>query len=125
MTVKLETSRRCEVMEMHLFDEYARRERALCGAASSADGRRSAICYLEDRLYGHSVGAICAGCKALVDPFAEDIIRDLEADGRLDEAQEYRRLAEMLLKETGVVVFRGRGDSASHPCVRPFLRSRR
>ena len=50
MTVTVETSRRCEVIEMHLFDENASRERALRGVASAADGRRSASDYLEDPL---------------------------------------------------------------------------
>ena len=112
-------------MEMHLFDENASCERPLCGAASAADGRRSASDYLEDRLGGHSVGAVCEGCKPLVMPFAGHIIQGMEADGRLDEAEEYRRLADMLLGETGGVVFSGPGDSASHPCIRPFLRSGR
>ena len=51
MTVTVETNRRCEIIEMRLFDENASRERALRGAASAAaDGRRSASDYLEDPL---------------------------------------------------------------------------
>ena len=50
MTVTVDTDRRCEVMEMHLFDENASRVRALWGAASAADGRRIARDYLEDPL---------------------------------------------------------------------------
>ena len=50
MTVTVETTRGYEVMEMHLFDENASRERPLCGAARAADGRRSASGYLEDPL---------------------------------------------------------------------------
>ena len=50
MTATVETNRRCEVIEMHLFGENASRERALRGAASAADGRRSASDYLEDPL---------------------------------------------------------------------------
>ncbi len=50
MTVTVETDRRCEVIEMHLLDENASRVRALRGAASAADGRRSASDYLEDPL---------------------------------------------------------------------------
>ena len=41
------------------------------------------------------------GAKALAAPFVENIIQDTEADGRADEAEEYRRLAETLLRETG------------------------
>ena len=44
---------------MHLFDEDAGRERALCGAASAADGRRTPSGYLEYRLGGHWVGSVC------------------------------------------------------------------
>ena len=33
-------------------------------------------------------------------PFAGHIIQGMEADGRVDEAEEYRRLADMLLRET-------------------------
>ena len=87
---------------MHLFDENASREMALCGAASAADDRRGVSDYLEDRLYGHSVGAICEGCKALAVPFAKTLIRDLEAEGQLDEADEYRQLAATLLRETSL-----------------------
>ncbi len=50
MTVTVETNRSFEVIEMHLFDENASRERALRGAASAADGRRSASDYLKDPL---------------------------------------------------------------------------
>ena len=47
------------------------------------------------------VGDICEGCKALVAPFATNLIRDLEAEGSLDEADEYHQLAGTLLRETG------------------------
>ena len=58
--------------------------------------------YLEDRLYGSSVGAVCEACKPLAEPFAANRIRDLEAGGLLGEAAEYRKLAETLLRETGL-----------------------
>ena len=58
-------------------------------------------------------------------PFAGHIIQGMEADGRMDEAEGYRRLADMLLGETEGGVFSGPGDSASYPCVQPFLRSGR
>ena len=90
-----------EMMEMHLFDNSARKENALCGADTSADDLRGVNGYLEDRLYGLSVGAVCEGCKTLAVPFAENLIRELEADGRVDEAEEYSRLADTLLRETG------------------------
>ena len=52
-------------------------------------------------MYGLWVGTICEGCKALAIPFALNITRDLETEGLVDEADEYRQLADMLLRETG------------------------
>ena len=101
LTVGLETSRRYEVMEMHLFDENEARERALCGADASTDDLRGVNGYLEDRLYGNPVGAVCEGCKSRAAPFAVKTGRDLEDEGLPDEAEEYRELARMLWKETG------------------------
>ena len=100
MKVTVGTIRRYEVMEMHLFDNNARKDKALCGADTSADELRSVRGYLEDRLFGHAVGTVCEGCKALAAPFAGNIIQDLEAEGRLDEAEEYRRVAQRLARET-------------------------
>ncbi|MCY4623959.1 MAG: hypothetical protein OXC99_03025 [Chloroflexi bacterium] len=97
-----ETKRRYDVMEMHLFDENASREEACCGAASETDCLRAVSGYLEDRLYGNSVGVICEACMALTVPFAVNRARDLEAEGRWDEAEEYRQLADTLLRETGL-----------------------
>ena len=56
--------------------------------------------YLEDRLYGLWVGTICEGCKALTIPLAAILTRDLEAEGLVGEADEYRQLADTLLRET-------------------------
>ena len=88
-------------MEMHLFDENARREEALCGTNSSPVDRRSVRYYLKDRLHGNDVGTICEACKVFAPKFAIKRAEDLEAEGKLDKAQEYRRLYETLLKETG------------------------
>ena len=88
-------------MEMHLFDNDATEEEALCGSGTTDDERRGVEGYLEDRLYGHSVGTVCEGCKALAVPFAETLIRELEAYGLEDEAEEYRQLADTILRETG------------------------
>ena len=96
LTLAVETDRRCEVNEQHVFDEYAAEERALCGVASSSDGWIGVDCYMGQRKDGLGVGTVCEGCKALVPPFARGRSRDLEADGRLDEAEEYRRLADTL-----------------------------
>ena len=94
LTLALETEGRYEVKEQHVFDEYAAEERALCGDASLSDGRIGVDYYMGRRKDGLGVGTVCEGCKALVPPFARGRSRDLEADGRLDEAQEYRELAD-------------------------------
>ena len=83
------------------------RRRPWCGVNVSADDLRGVDGYLEDRLYGVSVGVVCEVCKALAIPFAVNLTRDLESEGRLDEANEYRRLADTLLRETGLGRFSG------------------
>ena len=118
MKATLEADRRYEVREMHLFDTDARGEKALCGVDTSADELRGVDGYLDDRLNGSSVGTVCERCKAQAAPFAVNRIRDLEAEGLLDEAEEYRQLADTLLRETGL------GGRPTHPFVRPFLRLR-
>ena len=100
LTLAVETDRRYKVNEQHVFDEYAAEERALCGDASSSDGRIGVGYYMGQRKDGLGVGTVCEGCKALVPPFARKHSRDLEADGRLVEAEDYRELADTLLRET-------------------------
>ena len=102
MKATLETNGRCEVREMHLFDTDAREEKALCGVDASADERRGVDGYLEDRLDGNWIGTVCEGCKSVAAPFAVNRSRDLEAEGLLEESEEYRQLAETLLRETGL-----------------------
>ena len=53
-----------KVFEIHLFDEDAAEEQALCGTDTSAIRRRCVRGYLEDRLYGNRVGTVCEMCKA-------------------------------------------------------------
>ena len=98
-----ETNSRYESTEFHLFDTDATEEKALCGA----DCRRVVDGYLESRLCGLWVGTICEGCKALATPFALNITCDLETEGLVDEADEYRQLADTLLRETGLGRFLG------------------
>ena len=105
--LRREDTRTREVLEMHLFDIDAREEKALCGVDVSADDRRGVDGYLEDRLYGVSVGAVCEGCKALAIPFAVNLIRDLKSEGLLDEAEEFHQLADILLRETGLEPWSG------------------
>ena len=102
-----ETGRRheimaCEVMKMHLFDTCAVEEKALCGEDTSANDRISVDYYRERRKDGLEVGTVCERCKAMAVPFALNLIQYLEAEGFLDEAEEYRRLADTLLRETGL-----------------------
>ena len=89
------------VFEMHLFDEDAAVEQALCAKDAPATDRKGVRGYLEDRLYCNWVGTICQDCKALAAPFTGKIIDDLQADGRVEEADEYRLLAGTLARETG------------------------
>ena len=100
LEAKPETDGRREVIEMHLFDDDAAEEKALCEADTSDDNRRSVKFYLEDRLHGPWVGAVCEGCKVRAMPFAVKLAQDLEDEGLLDEAEEYSQLAETLSKET-------------------------
>ena len=88
-------------MEMHLFDENARGERAFCGADSSTEERVSVGYYVEQRKNGLEVGNVCEPCKGFAPPFALRLSRDLEGEGMPDEGEEYRRLAETLARETG------------------------
>ena len=94
-------TRAYKVNEQHLFDENADSETAFCGADSSTEDRVSVGYYMEQRKNGFDVGSVCESCKAFAPPFALRLSRDLEAEGMLDEAEEYRRLAETLRKETG------------------------
>ena len=87
--------------EQHLFDENAPSERAFCGADSSTEERVSVCYYMEQRKNGFDVGTVCESCKAFAPQFALRRSRDLEAEGRLDKAEEYRRLYDTLRKETG------------------------
>lgn len=101
LTRAVETNRIYEVNEQHLFDENESSESAFCGADSSAGERVSVGYYMEQRKNGFDVGAVCESCKAFAPPFALRLSRDLEAEGMLDEAEEYRRLAGTLRQETG------------------------
>ncbi len=92
-------------MEMHLFDENAPEEEALCGVETSREERMSVEYYLEDRVHGASVGNVCQECKTLAAPLAgkviEAAIEEHEAEGRFDVAEDYRELAQTLARETG------------------------
>ena len=85
---------------MHLFDAEARKEVVLCGAETSADDRRSVGGYLEDRLNNIEVGTICKRCKPRTVAFARRLCLESAAEGRTDDAHEYRWLADTLARET-------------------------
>ena len=112
------TCRRYEVIEMHLFDDEAADETPLCGAGVSVHDLISVDYYLDRRKDGLPVGTVCDGCKALMVPFAVNLSLDLEADGRVVDADDYFRLADRLTMETASV-----GPARcwpSRPCVRSF-----
>lgn len=92
----------CRVVELHLIDPNADKERAFCGGDTCDHDRISVEDYLHRRKNGLDVGTVCEACKVLAIPFAESIARALEAEGRLDEADEYRVLADTLRRETGL-----------------------
>ena len=101
LTRAVETNRRFEVNEQHLFDENADCERVFCGVDTSTEERVSVCYYLKRRKNGFDVGTVCESCKTFAPPFALRLSHDLEAEGRTDEAEEYRKLADTLLKEIG------------------------
>ena len=101
-TIRRHEMKTCKVVELHLIDPNANKERAFCGEDTSIHDRISVYGYLEDRLRGSWVGTICERCKALAVPFAKRRARNLEAEGRLEEADEYRLLADTLRRETGL-----------------------
>ena len=96
-----ETNRRHQVMEMHPVNRREGDERPPCGAQVSDDERVDVEDYLEGRKDGIDVGTVCEKCKAHAVSFAVIEARDLEDEGLLDEAEEYRQLAETLVRETG------------------------
>ena len=87
---------------MHLIDAEAREEEALCGAEASVDDRISLQYYLKRRIDDLAVGTVCELCKPRTVAFAMRLCREFVAEGRLDKAQEYRRLADRLTKETSL-----------------------
>lgn len=89
-----------EVFEIHLFDEDAAEEQALCGTNTHDTERMGARGYLEDRLYDNWIGTVCQDCKVRAVSFTVSIIDGLEAYERVEEAENYRRLAATLSRET-------------------------
>ena len=98
-----ETNRRYEVNEMHMVNRYATRERPLCGGSASDDERIAVDYHLEERKDNVPVGTVCEGGKVRSIPFAEQIYRNLVDEGLPDDAEEHRRLARTLARETGQI----------------------
>ena len=98
---EFESIRRYELTMMHLVDRNAEIERTFCGADASDDERVGVDYYLEMRKDGFGVGAVCEGCKVPAPQFAMELAQDLETEGLVDEAENYHRLAQTLLEETG------------------------
>ena len=84
---------------MHLIDAEAREEEALYRKETSVDDRISLQYYLERHLDDLAVGTVCELCKSRTVAFAMRLYLELVAEGRTDEAQEYRRLADRLTRE--------------------------
>ena len=90
------------MIERHLSDTEADEEKPRCGADNSDSELIAAVYYLEDRLRDRPVGTVCEACKVEAVPFAVDISGELEAEGLLDEAADYRKLADRLAREAGL-----------------------
>ena len=95
-----EHSRGHEVSDMHLVDRNAAGERAFCEADASDEELMGVDYYLEMRKDYFGVGTVCEACKVPAPRFAMELAQDLEAEGLLYEAEEYRDLAETLIRET-------------------------
>ena len=100
--LKIETNGKYEMKTMHLMDTQADEEKALCGANVPADDLTGVDDYMERRKDGLPVGTICELCKPRTVAFAMRLHLELVAEGRMDEAQEYRRLADRLTRETSL-----------------------
>ena len=75
---KLETNRRHEKMEMHLFDKNDSEEEALCKDRVHVHDLLTVQHYMESRMDGVPVGTVCERCKALAVPFAANHCQELE-----------------------------------------------
>ena len=97
---------RNEVIEMHLFDENAAKERARCRRDTTRTERMGVTEYVNYRLYVNQDCAVCQDCKTLAMPLAYNIIEemaeDLEDEGRLDDAEDCHELLNRLAREPGL-----------------------
>ena len=119
VVTSLEIERRREIMERHLVDGNVGRDGAFCGADASDDELMGVDYYLEMRKDGFGVGTVCEGCKVPAPRFAMKLAHDLEAQDLGGDAEDYRQLAQTLLKETGRKSLYG-----GFSCFRTFGRAR-
>ena len=116
-----ETDLRKEVIEMHIFDKNESEEKALCKDQAPVPYLLTVQYYIESRVDGVPVGTVYERCKALAIEFSVNVSSDLEAEGLLDWAGEYRRLADSLEKETASKRGPGWVQADSSMCA-PLLR---
>ena len=95
-----DTEGRCELIEIHLFDQHAREEKALCKADASVHDLITVQYYLERRRHELSLPTVCNACKGPAVEFARMRGSALADDGMSYEAESYRRLADTLSGET-------------------------
>ena len=95
-----DTEGRYGMIEIHLFNENAREEKALCGADVSVHDLTTVQGYLERRRHDLSLPTVCNRCKVSAIPFARMRRSALLDDGMSEEAEIYRRLADTLSGET-------------------------
>ena len=112
------TSRRNDVIEMHLMDAWANEEKALCNTDVSAHALTGVQDYLERRMTDLPIPPICSGCKTLAVQWAESHLLDLEADAEQvrTNAEEVRSMAES--QRTRAESLRRQAEEAEGDAVR-------
>ena len=88
------------MIEIHLFDQHAREEKALCRNDVSVHDLTTVQGYLESRRVDLSLPTVCNRCKGPAIQFARMRGSALEAEGMAAEAESYRQLADTLSGET-------------------------
>ena len=82
------------MIEIHLFKQHAREEKALYGADASVHDLITVQGYLERRRHDLSLPTVCSRCKESAIQIAKMLGSVLEAEGMTDEAETYRWLAD-------------------------------
>ena len=97
---KTNSEGRSNLIEMHLFDENAMEEKALCRNDVSVHDLITVQGHLERRRHELSLSTVCNACKGPAVEFARMRSAELADRGKTDEAEAYRRLAVTLSRET-------------------------